>query len=914
MCFFNKFIYHLFLSLSLTLCSLKTYSQYSYKELLELDKKISITETYADSILSAFEKKDALFAKNAHGFSYFFYRERQNFDLGIKYGLVEKSVLENVGLKNSDYSNILYNIGKYNFLKKEYNIALDFYKKSINSDASKFKSAQSYCQVGYIYFLQGDYHKSLNYYLKGLPLIEKHGTIKSLLAHSINFALVCNKLNSKKSIARGLYYLNNIDSIIKTNSNTSFNKSHLYNLQNGFGNLYTSNHFLNSKKANFHYNKGLNLAKKLNDHYLTSIIYSNLGELYLKMDNDSSLYYFSKSLSFNLDGESIANETHKNISLFYLKKNVLEKSLNHIEKSLNLCFLTKRNSDIRILTSRELLNTKDKRVAVSSLALKSTILFKLYLKTNNLSFLKKLIKNTSLLNDFITLLINYNTTEIDTKYLWREEVYDSFNLSTLSAYLLNDKELMFRFMEVSKTFLLLQEISKKRQLLNLPFQLTKRDNDLRRTILSYEERLDNSENFDLRDSIFSLKTIYQNFKDSIQKIYPEYTSPDQKIEPITLETLKKSLDKNDVIISFSMSNMEIGETKSNLIGLAITKNKTIPLKAPDSEKTIESLSTYRKLLSTPLKTKEELNEFKLTASFLYNQLFPTSEIKNLIQQKNVLIVPDVTLENTPLEALISEKDSFRYLIQDCNISYAYSLTFSELNKDLIRKTSNDISFYSPIKFGNTTISSLPFTEKESNNIEGIISGDFLEFNNASKRNFINYSPNSKIIHLATHANASGNPQIQFYDSILPLHELYTYKNNADLVVLSACETNLGEIKKGEGVLSLARGFFHSGANSVVSSLWKINDASTSEIMTNFYKNLKDNQPKTLALNNAKRSYLKNHSLSEKSPYYWASFILIGDTNPVFEDYYFELFLLSMAILVILLVVFKFYNKKWVTNF
>ncbi len=882
------------------------YSQYTYKELLELDKKNRITEIYADSILSSFEKKDALFAKNAHGFSFFFYKSRKNFDLGIKYGLIEKSVLESLRLNNSDYSNILYNIGNYNFLKKKYNIALDFYNKSINSNASKFKSAQSYCQVGYIYFLQGDYHKSLNYYLKGLPLIEKHGTIKSLLAHSINFALVCNKLNSKESITQGLYYLNNIDSIIKINPNTSFNNAHLYNLQNGFGNLYTSNHFLNSKKANFHYNKGLNLAKKLNDHYLTSIIYSNLGELYLKMKNDSSLYYFSKSLSFNLNGESIANETHKNISLFYLEKSELKKSLKHIEQSLNLSFSIKANSQLEILTSEELLKTEDMRVTVSSLSLKSKILYNLYIEKKDTVFLEELIKNSYFLNKFVTLLINYNTTETDTKFLWREEISENFTLGVKAAYLLNDTDTMFEFMESNKAFLLSQDINTKKKLLNIPEEVSYKNIELKRKILNLEEKTNTFQVSSQQDSLFKLKEKYQNFRDSINLIYPEYLSLDQKIEPTTLETVKKGLNKNDVVISFSVNKIKIGDEKSSLIGLAITKEKTIPFKIPDSDKTIKSLRIYRKLLSSPLKTKKELNEFKSVAYFLYNQLFPTPEIKELIKDKDVLIVPDVSMENTPLEALISKKGSFRYLIEDCSISYAYSLTFSELNKDVIRKTSNDISFYSPIKFDKTTISSLPFTEKESNDIESILSGDFYQFDNANKSNFLKNSVNSKIIHLATHANASGNPQIQFYDSILPLHELYTYKNNADLVVLSACETNLGEIKKGEGVLSLARGFFHSGANSVVSSLWKINDASTSEIMTDFYKNLKDNQSKTLALNNAKRSYLKKHSLSEKSPYYWASFVLIGDTNPVFES---SLTLYLSTLFITLIILFIFFFKK-----
>ena len=77
-------------------------------------------------------------------------------------------------------------------------------------------------------------------------------------------------------------------------------------------------------------------------------------------------------------------------------------------------------------------------------------------------------------------------------------------------------------------------------------------------------------------------------------------------------------------------------------------------------------------------------------------------------------------------------------------------------------------------------------------------------------------------------------------------------------------------------------------------------------MTDFYKNLKDNQSKTLALNNAKRSYLKNHSLSEKSPYYWASFVLIGDTNPVFES---KLTLYLSTLLIAVVILFIFFFKK-----
>ena len=169
-------------------------------------------------------------------------------------------------------------------------------------------------------------------------------------------------------------------------------------------------------------------------------------------------------------------------------------------------------------------------------------------------------------------------------------------------------------------------------------------------------------------------------------------------------------------------------------------------------------------------------------------------------------------------------------------------------------------------------------------------------NEATKNHFLSESSTSKIIHLATHADVSNNPWIAFSDKKLELHELYTYKNNADLVVLSACNTSLGEVAVGEGVLSLARGFFYSGANAVVSSLWEVNDESTSVIMTDFYKNLKEGESKSIALNNAKKAYLNTHSLSEKSPYYWSSFVLIGNTNSISLSS-------NMSIYIVLIIIF-----------
>jgi len=101
-----------------------------------------------------------------------------------------------------------------------------------------------------------------------------------------------------------------------------------------------------------------------------------------------------------------------------------------------------------------------------------------------------------------------------------------------------------------------------------------------------------------------------------------------------------------------------------------------------------------------------------------------------------------------------------------------------------------------------------------------------------------------------------------------------------LVVLSACETNLGKIEKGEGVMSLARGFTYAGAISLISSLWKVNESSTADISSKLYKYLVEGKTKSEALHQSKLDYINQASELKNSPYYWAGFVFIGNDGTV----------------------------------
>jgi CHAT domain-containing protein len=120
-------------------------------------------------------------------------------------------------------------------------------------------------------------------------------------------------------------------------------------------------------------------------------------------------------------------------------------------------------------------------------------------------------------------------------------------------------------------------------------------------------------------------------------------------------------------------------------------------------------------------------------------------------------------------------------------------------------------------------------------------------------------------------NPDGTPQ----DGFLRLHDIYNMKLNADLVVLSACQTALGRDVRGEGLIGLTRGFMYAGAPRVVASLWDVRDEQTSELMTRMYRALlQDGLRPAAALRQAQLALLRDPARS--APAYWAGFVLQGE--------------------------------------
>jgi len=183
---------------------------------------------------------------------------------------------------------------------------------------------------------------------------------------------------------------------------------------------------------------------------------------------------------------------------------------------------------------------------------------------------------------------------------------------------------------------------------------------------------------------------------------------------------------------------------------------------------------------------------------------------------------------------------------------------------------------------------LAFNQTELEEIAPFFDGLIQLGEEATRKSFLNITSNAEILHLSTHACLDkDNPmdsRIFFANQqYLTTAEIYPLNIQAKMAVLSACQTGLGQVYNGEGVISLARAFAQAGCPSVTMSLWPVADEATAKIMVNYYKHLDNGINKSQALRQAKLDFLDDQPKAKQHPYYWAAFVHLGDYSEIQES-------------------------------
>ncbi|CAA6817996.1 MAG: TPR repeat-containing protein [uncultured Aureispira sp.] len=292
-------------------------------------------------------------------------------------------------------------------------------------------------------------------------------------------------------------------------------------------------------------------------------------------------------------------------------------------------------------------------------------------------------------------------------------------------------------------------------------------------------------------------------------------------------------------------------------------------------------------------------------------------IADAVDINHFIIVPDGELGYLPFETFLIQpakqgapnyKD-LEYLVKHYKISYNYSATLWKENKQRKKTRNNgqmlamagnyDLQLDSSKKHfrlsnyyrSRSGLQPLDAAQIEVHVLSEEFQGYFGFDTGASERLFKEKAGDYAVIHLAMHGCLDSKHPIlssliftedgdSLENSLLQAYEISNLKLNADLVVLSACETGYGTFEKGNGIASLARSFMYAGASSMVVTLWPVNDYVTSEIMKELYSNLSNGMTKSEALQQAKLKFMARASVIGQHPAFWSPFVLIGNDEPI----------------------------------
>lgn len=838
--------------------------------------------------------KDSL-AYSYHKLGTFFYFEN-NLDSAIIFTERALKIRKKLNEVNSkiDLGKTYNNLGVFYRKKNNFKLAIDRLQQAINvfKDIDSVRMLNSYVELAISYEGNGNLKQAKE--ICDLIIIEanKINSIEEKGKALVNYSKILNKQKdysksiklSKRAldIYRSIKDLDN-QAICHINLGLSYYKLGNYSdaiqnylqtikIYNYFGmteelaiaqnNLAVSYQKNNQKQKSFKIlNKALNNAQEINSKEIITQSYNNLGEYYISInDYSTALSNFQNSIKTLLPEFEPANDF-----INPLKRDVLL-SINRVD--LLTCLGDKAKTLHLISQSK-----KDPKYLSAALELYE-------------------------LGDVVIDQLRQDHQDQKTKLFWRKEAIPFYEKAIELCYEMQDVEKAFFFFEKSKAILLLESLQTSDALALVPDSLKNQLLFLQKDQLKTKELLENTAANDVsREKIIKeLLGIQSAIEFEIEKLgkkYPKFYEVKFGTKVLSLEEAKS--EKTALHFFYGEKNIyaiTINSHNTNFYKLGSTES---------IEKEIRSLlSFFEKSSSIENAPQDFLQQSKKIYDIL---IAPLSFEKG----EELIIFPDGALAYLPFEALVKDASNeiatANYLIKNHLIQYGYSATiFSKLNKKAEQSTENSIFAFAPFADGSSHESYAPLTysQDELGAISQQIEGVFLKNKEATKQRFLEEKNNYSVLHLSTHAFSSATenkPHIVFADTLLFLSELYGLDIQADLVVLSACQSNIGKLSPGEGVMSLGRGFSFAGAKSLVSSLWNVNAGSTSSILSNFYHKLQNKTNKYESLHHAKIAYLKNENIPsyEKSPYYWAGLVYYGDHGNIMlqkksdKKFYFLLF-------------------------
>lgn len=484
-------------------------------------------------------------------------------------------------------------------------------------------------------------------------------------------------------------------------------------------------------------------------------------------------------------------------------------------------------------------------------------------------------------------------------------------------------ETAFEYSERSKSSNLLASVKdmKAKEFGGIPDSLLIEENNLKRYIANYTSMLFEENHQEKPDSqkvnlfsakIFKFNEEYNKLIDSFEKLYPKYYSFKYENKVVKIREVQSKLSKREALIEFYIREPDFEYSKGELFRFVITRD-SVSMTMDNIDSTfLKNINFVRDFLVNPnylFTKKKDFINYSNSGYNLYEKLLKPIESK--LYGKELTIIPHGKLSYIPFDALLlqmpdTSKMNFRdlkYMVRDYAINYSYSATllydFSEKAKSSSESLlafspfyDPKVPYFEPETSVQRSLNPLPGAKDEVNGISRYFKTDSFMDQYAQEYFFKEKATEFDILHLAMHTIINDSlpmfsklvfskpDQKSTDDGFLNTYEIYNMKLNARLAVLSACETGTGMLQKGEGVMSMARAFIYAGCQSIVMTLWQVEDKSGVRIMEDFYRFLSKGKKKDVALRMAKLNHLESSDPLTAHPHYWLGYVNIGNPEPL----------------------------------
>ncbi|NJM63071.1 MAG: CHAT domain-containing protein, partial [Oscillatoriales cyanobacterium RU_3_3] len=794
--------------------------------------------------------------------------------------------------------------------------ALEHYNRSLSvSRELGFRSqeAGTLNNMAVVYLALGETQKALEYFSQSLSLTKTLGDRSSEAVTLSNIGKLYSDLGEKQKALE--YYQQSLSL-----SQAVGDRSAQANILNSLGTVYSE--LGDRDKALEYYHQSLHLSREMGDRRGGSLTFNNIGRIYDDSgDKQKALEYFNTALGLSREiGDRSGEATIlKNIGLVYLKSAEKQTALDYFNQSaivsravsnrgleaVNLFGMAYVKRDLGNL-DRAL---KDIEAAIEIIENLRTKIASPELRSSYFATVQDYYKF------YIDLLMQLHKTHPKSRY--DRKALEASERSRARSLLELLQESNANIREGISPDLLQQEESLQQEL----DAIEKRRIEAVTSPNPSQTKID-----EIDKQRLALLQQYQQIQTQIRSTSPRYAALTQP-KPLTLPELQKQiLDNNTILLQYSL-----GKERSYL--WVVTSTGITSYELPKQADIETAARDFLDAITNPV--VRDFPKRVAEASSNLSQLILQPAAAQL-GNKRLLIVPDGILHYTPFAALtipqLAEQNTNNFLILQHEIitlpsastlgilrqNYAdrkppnqtlailadpvFSPDDDRLKGKLTPETteklqSNNLGLNLSLRTSDLAWppKRLPFTRQETQKIletldklPAISSSNKLDFDasrtNATDGSLVNY----QIVHFATHGIAnSSNPELSgilmsmvddkgnLVNGFLRLGDIFNLKLAAKLVVLSACQTGLGQNIQGEGMVGLTRGFMYAGAQRVAVSLWNVDDEGTSVLMQKFYqKMVQEKLAPAAALRAAQMEMMSQEKWN--SPYYWAAFMLQGE--------------------------------------